>query len=95
MGVYVEMIIKGVLFDVVIYIDLINGYFKKGDIKVVFQIYKEMQEVGMISNVFIISCLIDGLCKDGYVNDVFKCFLEYISCVYISLVNYVVYIVFV
>lgn len=75
MGLYTEMVIKGLLPDVVAYTALIDGHFKDGNTKEAFRLHKEMQEAGLHPNVFTLSCLIDGLCKDGRISDAIKLFL--------------------
>ena len=76
MGLYTEMVIKGIVPDVVTYTALIDGHCKVGNTKEAFRLHKEMLDAGLTPNVFTVSCVIDGLLKDGKTNDAIKLFLE-------------------
>lgn len=58
MGLYNEMVRKGVEPDVVTYTALIDGYFKDGNMKSALKLYKEMIEARLKPNVVTLSCLI-------------------------------------
>jgi len=76
MGLYTEMVIKGIVPDVVTYTALIDGHCKVGNTKEAFRLHKEMLDAGLSPNMFTVSCVIDGLLKDGRTNDAIKMFLE-------------------
>lgn len=72
MGLYTEMVIKGIVPDVVTYTALIDGHCKVGNTKEAFRLHKEMLDAGLSPNMFTVSCVIDGLLKDGRTNDAIK-----------------------
>ncbi|RZC58586.1 hypothetical protein C5167_005882 [Papaver somniferum] len=65
MGLYSEMVIKGLVPGVITFTTLIHGQLKAGNLKKASRLQNEMKERGISPNAFTLGCSVDGLCKDG------------------------------